>query len=269
MLSLHCWFVRLQVLSSGSEGNSTLVRAGETTLMIDAGLARVAMDERLDAAQLPPAGIAHVLVTHGHLDHARSSGIVARRARCTLHCSEAVMHNASIRRHKTLCAYGIDRPSAVQGRRGSDDLRLTPVLLPHDAAPTVAFKIEHGERTAVILTDMGHPRAEVAARLSGAHVLVLEFNHDLGMLDGGPYPPPLKKRIRSDHGHLSNDQAAHMLRLLAGPELHTLVLAHLSETNNTPELALEVAAAMLAELGLSHVRVLVASQDEVGPNLEV
>lgn len=261
--------MHVQILSSGSGGNSALVRAGETAVLVDAGLTATEMDQRLEAARFPLTDLDHVFVTHGHLDHARSAGIVARRARCTLHCAEAVMHNASIRRHKRLSTFTIESPTAVLGKRGSDDLRLTPVALPHDAAPTVAFKIEHGERTAVILTDMGYPRADVAARLAGAHVLVLEFNHDVAMVQSGPYPAALQRRILGNAGHLSNEQSSEMLRLLAGPNLHTLVLAHLSETNNTPALALEAARSTLDSLGLAHVQVLIASQGEVGPNLEV
>ena len=121
----------------------------------------------------------------------------------------------------------------------------------------------------VILTDMGVPTAGVASALRGAHVLVLEFNHDRTMLLDGPYPHVLKRRIGGDRGHLSNEQACCMLELLAGPELHTLVLAHLSETNNTPALALESARATLERLGLGQVRVIVADQHAIGENLSV
>jgi phosphoribosyl 1,2-cyclic phosphodiesterase len=100
-------------------------------------------------------------------------------------------------------------------------------------------------------------------------VLVLEFNHDVELLRNGPYPPALQRRILGGAGHLSNEEAARMLLLLAGPELHTLVLAHLSEKNNSPELARAAARGALASIGRDDVRVLVASQDEVGPNLGV
>ncbi len=261
--------MHLQVLSSGSGGNSALVRAGETSVLVDAGLPGIEMEARLSAARLGHAGLDHVFVTHGHLDHARSAGLVARRHGATLHCAEALMYNASIRRHKRLSTLRIGSANEVHGPRGNDGLILTAIELPHDAQPTVAFKIEHEGRVAVILTDMGVPRADVGRRLSGAHVLVLEFNHDPELLESGPYPAPLKRRIAGDAGHLSNDQAAAMLRHLASEQLHTLVLAHLSETNNRPELALASAQMVLDELGLIQVKVLVASQTEVGPNLEV
>jgi phosphoribosyl 1,2-cyclic phosphodiesterase len=261
--------MHLQVLSSGSGGNSTLIRAGETNVLVDAGLPVLEMAARLELARSAVNQLDHVFVTHGHLDHARSAGAVARKSRCPVHCAEALMVNASIRRSKNMAAITVGRPKEVRGKWGQDDVRVTPVHLPHDAAPTVAYKIEHGERRAVILTDMGHPRREVAEQLSGAHVLVLEFNHDREMLENGPYPAMLRRRILGNAGHLSNEQACEMLRWLAGPDLHTLVLAHLSETNNKPELALAAALSTLAELGLAHVQVSIASQSEVGPSLAV
>ena len=148
-------------------------------------------------------------------------------------------------------------------------LSYKPVTLPHDCDPTVAFRIESNSRVVVVLTDMGHPNADVARALSGAHVLLLEFNHDTQLLNEGPYPAALKRRIAGAQGHLSNSEAGEMLRRMAGEELHTLILAHLSRENNTPELARSAAQEILAEAGLEHVNVLVASQDEIGPNIEV
>lgn len=261
--------MHLQVLASGSEGNSTLIRAGETNLLVDAGLSKAEMELRLDAARLPTGALDHVVITHGHLDHARSAGAIARRDRATLHCAENIMSHPAARRSSRLSAISVDRPFEVDGRRGGDAVHLTPVGLPHDCDPTVAFKIEHRGRTAVILTDMGRPCPDVAERLAGAHVLVLEFNYDEEMMRTGPYPAMLQRRITGNRGHLSNGQSAAMLERLAGPELHTLVLAHISQKTNRPEIALTVARATLDRLGLAHVRVLVASQHEIGESLAV
>ena len=261
--------MHLQVLSSGSRGNSTLLRADDLNVLVDAGLGRDAMGERLEQAGLGHLGLHHILVTHGHLDHARSSGVLSRKHHATLHCTQAVLANAAIRRSKRLSVYRIGDDAQLKDEAGTSVLSMRPVKLPHDADPTVAFRVEHAGRVCVVLTDMGKPEPGATARLSGAHVLVLEFNHDLDLLRAGPYPPALQRRIRGNAGHLSNEQAAVVLKALAGPELHTLILAHLSSSNNTPELALAAAQGALAELGRTDVRVLVASQDEVGPNIEV
>lgn len=260
----------VHVLSSGSEGNSTLVRCGELSVLVDAGLPRVAMEERLETARLAPGAIEHVLVTHGHLDHARSAGIIARRERCTLHCAEPMMTHASARRAKRLSTIRVDQPMELASERGDDVLLATPVGIPHDCDPTVAYRLEHRGRVAVVLTDMGRVDDAVARALHGAHVLVLEFNHQPELMETSPYPPVLRKRILGDRGHLSNAQGAAMLERMASENLHTLVLAHLSTKTNTPERALEAAHGALERLGISdRVRVIVARQDRALDPIEV
>lgn len=261
--------MRLQILSSGSEGNSLVVRADELRVLVDAGLGIPELGARFDAARIGPQSLHHVLVTHGHLDHARSAGAVAKRQGAWLHCPEAMMRHPSVARapRKSTLPIGGSFELRADGRPG--ELEVTAVRLPHDCDPTVAFRIRQGERTAVVLTDLGRPDPEVARALRGAHVLVLEFNWDPELMAKGPYPFVLQRRITGERGHLSNEEAARMLELLAGPELHTLVVAHVSKKTNSPERALEAAARALGRLGRSDVNVLVASQDEVGAELVV
>jgi phosphoribosyl 1,2-cyclic phosphodiesterase len=261
--------MHLQILGSGSKGNTAVVRADDLSLLVDAGLGVRTLSERFELARLGPRALDHVLITHGHLDHSRSAGAVAKRQQAVLHAGEAILGHRSLARAPQKHALRIGKPHELHASRGNGTLVYTPVLLPHDCDPTVAFKLEHEDRRAVILTDLGRPLPEVGRALQGAHVLVLEFNYDPEMMRKGPYPPVLQRRISGGRGHLSNDEAAELLARLAGPELHTLVLAHISQHNNTPELALETAHAALERLGLGHVRVIAASQDEVGENLEV
>ncbi|MEM7308600.1 MAG: MBL fold metallo-hydrolase [Planctomycetota bacterium] len=261
--------MHVQTLASGSQGNSTLVRAGDTHLLIDAGLPTDELLERLDAARVAPRSIDHIALTHGHLDHARAAGELSRRYRIPIHCAERLASNRSVRGAHCLSAFTIGRTFELAGARGDDGLRLRPVLIPHDARPTVAFRVEHGERVAALVTDMGRPDREAAVALRGAELLVLEFNHDADLLARGPYASRLKRRVGGPHGHLSNDQACEVLRAVASPALHTLVLGHLSRANNTPELARAAAERTLGELGRTDVQVLVAGQDEIGPNLKV
>ena len=261
--------MRLQVLSSGSRGNACLVRAGETRALLDAGLTMRELSARLDAVGVPSRSLHHIAVTHGHLDHARSAGALSHRASAPVTCSERIMRNRSIERAHELRAIRFGSDQELESPCDEEPLVLRPVHIPHDADPTAAFRVEHRGRVSVVLTDMGRPDPGVARALAGAHVLVLEFNHDEGMLRGGPYPAKLKRRIAGDGGHLSNEQAREVLRALAGPELHTLVLAHLSAHNNTPELALEAAHAELSALGLDGVRVEVARQDAPLEAIEV
>lgn len=262
--------MHFQVLSSGSKGNSALVRAGETRVLVDAGLTARQQSLRLETAKVSVRALHHLVVSHGHLDHARSAGILGKRNEdLVVHCAERVMRNRSLERARRLATLTIGRERELTDEEGRDAVRMLAVRIPHDADPTVAFRFEHGGRRAVVLTDMGRPAPEATEPLADPHLLLLEFNHDEELLASGPYPPKLKKRIAGDGGHLSNRQAADVLRSLAGPNIHTLVLAHLSEHNNRPELALEAARNTLDELGLAGVRVVVASQHEVGENLPV
>jgi phosphoribosyl 1,2-cyclic phosphodiesterase len=261
--------MHLQVLGSGSEGNALVVRAGDLTVMIDAGLGVRTLSERFETAHVSPRQIEHLLITHGHLDHSRNAGAIAKRQRATIHCSEKIMGHRSISRAPELVALRMGHNFELNAERGEGTLTYRPALLPHDCDPTVAFRLEQEGRVAVVLTDMGRPDTTVARELRGAHLLLLEFNYDPEMMRLGPYPAFLQKRITGGRGHLSNAQAAEMLGLLAGPELHTLVLGHISAKNNTCELALETAQQALEELGLAHVRVLVADQHAVGENLKV
>lgn len=261
--------MHLQVLGSGSEGNALLVRADDLVVMVDAGLGVRRLSERLEVARVGIRALDHLLVTHGHLDHARSAGALAKRQQAVLHAAERILQHRSLARAPEKVALRIGSERVVRPASGRGELGYTPVLLPHDCDPTVAFRLRHGERVAAVVTDLGRPCPEVARALRGAHLLVLEFNYDPEMMARGPYPATLQQRITGGRGHLSNTQAAEMLERLAGPELHTVVLAHLSSKNNTPELALAAARGALQRLGRPEVRLLIAEQHAVGENLEV
>ena len=268
--------MRLQVLGSGSGGNCVLVRAGELNCLVDAGLPIDELERRLALAHVPHHRLDAIVLTHGHLDHARSAGLLSSKTGAHVYCSEGVMSNASVRGARALHVVPSGGSVAIRARPGPgqapthrDELRLHAIPLPHDADPTLAFRLEHGGRTAAVCTDMGHPERVAAQALAGAHLLVLEFNHDAEMLARGPYTSALKRRVAGPRGHLSNAEAAEVLRWALAPELATLVLAHLSTVNNRPELALESARAALSGAGRTDVRCLVAEQERVGPLLEV
>jgi phosphoribosyl 1,2-cyclic phosphodiesterase len=264
--------MHIQVLSSGSAGNSTLVRAGDVNLLIDAGLPLRELEVRFEAARFSAREIHHIALTHGHLDHARSAGSLAKRTGATLHLCERLMRNKSVEQAPIMQTLGIGKAATLRTPSQPDTvagLELLPVLIPHDAVPTVAFRVEHEGRRAVYLTDMGEPAHTIASQLGDPHVLVLEFNHDEEMLRKGPYPVNLKRRVLGKGGHLSNTQAAKVLGHLAGPSLHTLLLAHLSLKNNRPELALEAAEQQLESMGLSGIDVRVLAQDSVSDSFLV
>lgn len=261
--------MHVQLLSSGSEGNALVVRAGELSVLLDAGLGVRALGERFAAAGLGPRAIDHVLVSHAHLDHSRSAGAVAKRQDAVLHVAPSLQRIARVARAPRLASLPVGGAFELASPAAEPPLVVRTAPLHHDCEPTVAFRFEHAGRRLAVATDLGRSDPGVVSLLSGVHVLVLEFNHDPGLLAASEYPPELQRRIGGERGHLSNEDAARLLERVADEDLHTLVLAHLSRRTNTPELALSAARRTLERLGLTRVEVLVASQHEIGPNLPV
>jgi len=252
--------MELILLGSGSAGNCTLIRAGNgaeaVVVALDCGLAlRTARNLARDAGQ----DLGHldgVLLTHHHADHSANVVPLAARSNCKLHAHPQALEARPLlgprertRRGVALTPYREDAPFQI------GPLRCTPVRLPHDAQPTHGFLFEADGQRAGFFTDLGIPDPLTAELLDGLDFLVLEFNHDPGMLRNGPYPPELKQRVAGAEGHLSNGQAAAVLAEAAPRSLRSLVLAHLSQKNNTPALALAQARAGLKARGLGSVRV--------------
>ncbi len=229
--------MRIVVLASGSAGNATLFEAGGTRVLVDAGIGPRALVEALRGAGVegPPDA---VVLTHEHQDHFGQCLRLARKLKIPIHASEATARMPALHGREGVRVFGMREPFAIGA------LTFAPAPLPHDAAQ-VALVVEGGGRRAAICTNLGEVPPGLAAHLARCDVALIEANHDAEMLRRGPYPAFLKRRIGSARGHLSNEQAGELLRALPR-ETHTVVLMHLSRTNNRPELALEVARDALA-----------------------
>ena len=246
-------------LSSGSQGNATLVRCETTTLLIDAGLTRKEMLGRLVEVDQDPAAITGLLLTHRHKDHCRAAATLCRRFKIPLH---ATARTAEHQQPRTLPEILEFEPG---GRFSIGDLSIEARTLSHDAPQTQAFVVEHrqeGHRIG-IATDLGCSDEGVSGFLQDLDALLLEFNYDPEMLQEGPYPAFLKERIHSTQGHLSNEQGASLLGRVAGPRLKTLYLCHLSQHNNRPDLALAAARSVLGTGTDTSVEIRIARQDKV------
>ena len=246
------------ILASGSSGNCLWVRGGGVEILVDCGLSVRRIADRLADAGGDLRDVQAVICTHGHGDHIASAEILARRYGIAIHATAGTLR--SIR--------GSPPPERlrevdVRGRFriGGLEIRLAPT--PHDAVGSCSVVIADAETSLGICTDLGRPTETIRRHLDGVDGLILEMNHDLQMLLEGPYPEVLKRRIRSDLGHLSNDQAADLLAQLLHPGLQHLSLAHLSEQNNLPEIARDRAGEVLADAALSPVLV-VAEQHRTG-----
>lgn len=219
--------MRLCSLGSGSRGNGTLVRHGDQCVLIDCGFTLRQLETRLAAAGLAPEDLGAVLVTHEHSDHASGIGPLVRRTGVPVHATAGTWRGM---RHEPGPHDGVlvaDRPLRL------GDLAILPVTVPHDAREPVQFRFEAGGLALGVLTDLGHPTRHVIERFTGCDGLLLEFNHDPGLLEASSYPASLKRRVGGDFGHLANAQSAQLLAALAPERLQVLIAGHLSEQNNT------------------------------------
>ena len=234
--------LRIQVLASGSSGNATLVTAGRTSVLLDAGIPGTKLAKAIRQAGVDPDSLAGIFVSHEHTDHVKGIEVFLRRHPVPLFVAP-----------ESLAASRLD-PSPRSGVEALEagrtvelgPLRVHPFLVPHDAACTFGFVLEARGMKAVQATDMGQTTGLLRERLRGAHCVLLEFNHDLDRLMASRYPMDLKMRIRGSLGHLSNDQAAAVARECLNGETRALFLMHLSEENNLPALARMAASEALA-----------------------
>jgi phosphoribosyl 1,2-cyclic phosphodiesterase len=228
--------MKILVVASGSRGNAALFEAGGTRVLVDAGVGPRVLARALDDGGF---GAPHaIVITHAHDDHLGHGQKIARKLDVPLWVSEATARVARLVEAPRVRVYGAREPFAIGA------LTIAPLPIPHDAAQ-VSLVVEGGGRRAGIATDLGEVPPGLTDHLAACDVLLLESNHDVGMLERGPYPAHLKRRIASARGHLSNEQAHAFLRQLS-PRTRTVVLMHLSETNNAAEVALEVARDALA-----------------------
>lgn len=244
--------MRFASLGSGSRGNALLVEAGRTRILLDCGFSLRETELRLARLGVEPRQLDAILVTHEHDDHI---GGVARLA--ARHGIPVWLTHGTLRAAPDLSAAG-PRVFDPHRRFAVGDLEVEPFPVPHDAAEPAQYVLGDGARRLGVLTDIGESTPHVAATLSGCDALVLECNHDPEMLARGPYAPPLKRRIAGRLGHLDNEASAQLLARLDNSRLRHVVASHLSETNNTPELA---RAALARALGCAPEWIGVAGQD--------
>ena len=249
--------LRVVFLGSGSGGNAVAVTDGSTTLLIDCGFSAREVARRMAVAGLDPQSVATILLTHEHSDHLRGVDVFARRHSCSVHATRGTRMAAGLDHLDTEVNTLVPGEPVTIG-----SLVVVPFRTSHDAAQPVGFRIETtGGEVFGLATDTGVLTDETREALTGVDLLGIESNHDLMMLDNGPYPSYLKRRIRSELGHLSNRDAADALEALISPRLKRVFALHRSDTNNTPSLAKRVLLARLAALD-ARVPVLVAPQDE-------
>ena len=244
--------ITLTPLASGSKGNLSLLTWNENFhALIDCGLTVKNVKKLLQEQGVEPTQLSAIIVTHEHADHIRGVGPLARKYNLPVYLSAGTQKTYNLE-HVAIRTFSIHEPFEIEG------LMVCPFPIPHDARETCAFTmhlVDHPTKRMGYLTDCGHITPFVVEKLKGVEVLALEANHCPDMLSVGPYPPSLKQRVGGAYGHLSNQQAADLLKHIH-PTLKDIRLMHMSEKNNTIEEALKVCRTQVPE----HIPMSVAAQ---------
>lgn len=256
--------VSVTVLASGSRGNTALVESSRARILVDAGISCRETFKRLKAAGHDPHSISAVLITHEHSDHISGLATLAKKLKVPVFMTGHT-HQAWSRSLRDASGEKPEIPQLEVFSAGRSfqvaDITIIPFTIPHDAADPVGFTFRAEGAKIAIATDLGYMPASVRDHLRGCDVLIVESNHDLEMLRGGPYPWSVKQRVMSRVGHLSNESLAEFFAQNYDGGASYIVLAHLSEQNNHPEIALKVAENALGpQRTLLHNRILLAAQ---------
>jgi phosphoribosyl 1,2-cyclic phosphodiesterase len=240
--------MKVCTLASGSSGNAVYIATEDTKLLVDAGLSGRAIVCRLEEIGVSGDELDAILVTHEHNDHVKGVGVLSRRYDLPVYATRATWEAMP-------AGTGVIKEENQRYITAGDGFDIGSQKIEvfgtsHDAADSVGFTFSHGCYKIGLATDTGCLNNFIRQRLSDADLLVFEANHDLQMLRDGRYPWPLKQRILSDRGHLSNTAAGHCLTALVSGKTKAVVLAHLSKENNCPELAYSTVAAILEGHGL-------------------
>lgn len=254
--------LQFSLLGSGSSGNAILLRSRGTKILIDNGLSFKQLSLRMDAVGETLDGLEAVLVTHEHGDHVQGLGVLTRKMDVPIYMTRGTLDSLPA---------GLGLKGDILTFEAGDDLRVGDMdvrtfSVSHDAADPVGFTVRAEGAQFGLATDLGHASNLVRNRLAGSHALVIESNYCPEMLRNGHYPPQIQQRIRGRQGHLSNEDMCSLLHSLLHDGLQRVILVHISEKNNTPEL---VASRVRGVLKAHRAEMFLATQDAPTPLFEI
>jgi len=257
-------------LYSGSSGNAVYLGSEKTKILIDAGLSAKKIIAALHSIGENPEELSAILISHEHGDHIRGAGILSRKFGLPVYANESTWEAMEREIGPVESGNRMYFSTGTEFLIGEICVRAFPV--PHDAREPVGFNFFAEEKKITTATDIGHINMELLKCFECSELLLLESNHDLEMLKVGPYPWPLKRRIMSDVGHLSNEMAGKVVAYMAGKGTKKFLLGHLSKENNFPELAYQTVRSVLHEEAAAYredITVEVVLRDKVGKVIEL
>lgn len=255
--------MKLSVLSSGSKGNSCLVETDNTKILIDLGITRSYLEEKLAELKVDPKKIEAILITHTHVDHIQGLKVFLKKYHPKLYVNKIIL--TLLHEYITDFDYVLYDTLKFQIK----DIDVEVIKTSHDVKGSVGFIIKNHNKSLVYITDTGYINNKYFKKLSNHNLYVMESNHDAQMLMSGKYPFHLKKRILSDKGHLSNADAAFYLSQFIGDNTKTIILAHLSDDNNTYEKAKETLKGVLESKDQKVNKIMIAKQKQRTDWIEV
>ncbi len=238
--------LKLYSIISGSSGNCTLITNGKNNILIDCGTSGKRATEALESLKVPPARLDAILVSHEHIDHTRGVGILAKKYNIPVYATFGTHKKMALDKieDRLICEITPDVTYDIAG------FGVTPFAIPHDALDPCGFVVSDGTTKVATATDIGVMRGDIISRLFGCESVLLESNHDVDMLRFGDYPYALKRRILSDVGHMSNKMAAQTALHLVKNGTKHIMLGHLSDKNNLPDIAMMESFNVLTDNGV-------------------
>ena len=251
--------MKVKVIASGSRGNVTLLICEKTKLLIDIGLSYISVKQHLEENNVDINSIDGLLITHSHTDHIKGLSTIIKKTNIAIYIPEEMYHEIENVVPKERCIF-------IGDKFNINEIKIELIHTSHDTDFSVGYIIEYQEKTLVYVTDTGYINRKYLKKMIDKNIYIIESNHDETMLMDGPYPRFLKERVISDRGHLSNKTTASYLNKLVTDNTKYIVLAHLSEKNNTRELAYNETSNVIKN---KKIDLLIAEQDEETKLIEV
>ncbi|MBQ2639650.1 MAG: MBL fold metallo-hydrolase [Bacilli bacterium] len=258
---MQCNSIKMKVknIASGSKGNCTIVLCKKTNIIIDMGISYLALKRSLEENSLSFSDFNAILITHSHKDHIKGLPTLIKHTKIKVYIPKDMYKELKDIVPKERCIF-------IDDTFNINDVKIELIHTSHDTECSVGYIISYNKRSLVYVTDTGYINRKFLSKMTQKNMYIIESNHDEIMLMDGPYPRFLKERVISDRGHLSNKTTAKYLKKIIGKDTKNIMLAHLSEKNNTERKALD---AIYEELGNIDINITVAKQDKESPFIEV